>query len=461
MYTKTTPNLKLPQWGFNQHPDFVTDFNEAFQTIDKAYGEQGAVTEEMKENISTLTTAMKGVEDSVASMKEIVDALDPLDQNPVITGIKSDIATLQASMIDVHSSITTMTTQIQGLTDHVSIMDSDITTIKNQITDITGNITTIMSEITDIQNESATMKTTLSEHTQKLNTINSTIEEITTTITELHTLAEHANSTATRAETTANDALNKANVADDNAKAANQQSALAHQDAENAITIANEAKLIAKEALDNSGGGSEPSDLPERVSNLETAVSNIDTSIQTLSGDITTLTQTATNLENQLSDTDTELATTTAKTNSLETRVEALEQNNTPNEGINIETILFTNPKFSECITAGTGYTILNSQNVGSVEQNSYIIRTTQGNKIIKEHYSIWVSVTNQTTYVFNLNANLSPYFSRGKMTIALVTSTYSPTPWLGCIFNSRLSIQYMTTRPEAGKIYLIEFDLY
>lgn len=39
MYSLETPNLRLPQFQPNDHPDFLTDFNNAFEKLDKAVTE--------------------------------------------------------------------------------------------------------------------------------------------------------------------------------------------------------------------------------------------------------------------------------------------------------------------------------------------------------------------------------------------------------------------------------------
>lgn len=152
MYTKTTQNLKLPQWTFNDHPDFLTDINNAFEVIDTSYGEQGQVTAEMKENIQTLIVGMKTVEESLQEMQKVVDELGNLEDSPVITKIQQDISTLTENYNTLSTNVQANTTQLKSLSDHVNVIDSDINTLKNNISDINSNITTILGDITELQN---------------------------------------------------------------------------------------------------------------------------------------------------------------------------------------------------------------------------------------------------------------------------------------------------------------------
>lgn len=317
MYTKTTENIKLPQWGMKDHPDWLTDMNEAFQTIDKSYGEQGQVTEEMKENIKTLTTAMQGVEETVASMKEVIDALDPIEQNPTIININTNITKLNDEINTINGTISSHTSQLDELTSHVSVMDSDITTLKTNMTNVQEYITNITTQINSLESGMDEVKNKLQEHTTQLTTLNSTIENINTTLTGLQESVTHAQTTADQAVTDSANALQTATTANNSATTALNTAQLAHSDSENALHIANEAKNIAQEALDNSGSGSEPSDLPDRVTNLETDVSTIESGLTTINSNISTLTEKVelanTNSNNSLN-----------KTNELETKITSM-----------------------------------------------------------------------------------------------------------------------------------------
>lgn len=55
MFTGTeTNNLGLPQFTPNDHPDFLTDINDAFRKIDKAIGDCRNKNAELQELINAL-----------------------------------------------------------------------------------------------------------------------------------------------------------------------------------------------------------------------------------------------------------------------------------------------------------------------------------------------------------------------------------------------------------------------
>lgn len=63
MFTGTpTPVVKLPQFNPEDHPDFLTDFNQAFRNIDETIGE--LITE-----IGILETRIATLEQSVRLQK--------------------------------------------------------------------------------------------------------------------------------------------------------------------------------------------------------------------------------------------------------------------------------------------------------------------------------------------------------------------------------------------------------
>lgn len=63
MFTGTpTPVVELPQFNQEDHPDFLTDFNQAFRNIDEKIGE--LITE-----IGILETRIAALEQSVRLQK--------------------------------------------------------------------------------------------------------------------------------------------------------------------------------------------------------------------------------------------------------------------------------------------------------------------------------------------------------------------------------------------------------
>lgn len=73
MFTGTaTPNLGLPQWSPTDHPDFLTDINQAFKDIDKNAGDVGEEIKDVPKQISDLQALTQSLnEDSQQMVGEI------------------------------------------------------------------------------------------------------------------------------------------------------------------------------------------------------------------------------------------------------------------------------------------------------------------------------------------------------------------------------------------------------
>lgn len=59
MTSGTTENLNLPQYEMHDHPDFLTEINEAFRTIDSAITELQAEVALIKESVTSLGRSLK------------------------------------------------------------------------------------------------------------------------------------------------------------------------------------------------------------------------------------------------------------------------------------------------------------------------------------------------------------------------------------------------------------------
>lgn len=53
MTSRKTQNLELPQWELNDHPDFLTEMNEAYRKIDGAITSLQEEVEELNNRLST------------------------------------------------------------------------------------------------------------------------------------------------------------------------------------------------------------------------------------------------------------------------------------------------------------------------------------------------------------------------------------------------------------------------
>lgn len=107
MFSKETKNLGLPQWQPKDHPDFLTDMNEAFEKID------GGITE-AKEN-----------DDLVKATAEAVDTL-----NEKVASLETTVLGLptQTDIDAIDEKITSLETTVIGLPtqDDIDAIDESI-----------------------------------------------------------------------------------------------------------------------------------------------------------------------------------------------------------------------------------------------------------------------------------------------------------------------------------------------
>lgn len=72
MYSKSTENLKLPQWEATDHPAFLTDMNQAFDKIDKAVGPQGESLSELQNKVSLLSDLSTSQQEDIEQLRNDV-----------------------------------------------------------------------------------------------------------------------------------------------------------------------------------------------------------------------------------------------------------------------------------------------------------------------------------------------------------------------------------------------------
>lgn len=241
MYSKETPNLKLPQWQPLDHPDFLTDFNESFKKIDEL-GQVIPDNEKQQEQIDNLT---KQIVDLTEVIRELEEKIDDMSDVEVILQMKEDIDRLKAEVVALTEKNATQDTSIGEITAHLTIIDSDINTIKQRLDDykatIDSNTAAIgqnSQSITELENSLATLQTTVTNILTRISAVEqlanqnkNNISEINTTIASLQNSVSGAVSAAEQAGQDATSAVNMANIA--------------HSDAEEAVATANEAKATA------------------------------------------------------------------------------------------------------------------------------------------------------------------------------------------------------------------------
>lgn len=117
MFGKSTENLGLPQWQPKDHPDFLTDINNAFKDIDSAYGTTSTSLDLVKKQIEEITetnnshdTLLKKHTEEISNIKDSIQGIQGLDGiSETIEGIIETNTEQSESITQINDSITTLT----------------------------------------------------------------------------------------------------------------------------------------------------------------------------------------------------------------------------------------------------------------------------------------------------------------------------------------------------------------
>lgn len=114
MFGKSTENLGLPQWQPKDHPDFLTDINNAFKDIDSAYGTTSTSLDLVKKQIEEVTetnnshdTLLNEHTEEISNIKDSINGLDRISET-IETIIETNTEQSE-SITQINHSITTLT----------------------------------------------------------------------------------------------------------------------------------------------------------------------------------------------------------------------------------------------------------------------------------------------------------------------------------------------------------------
>lgn len=182
MYSKETDVLKLPQWQPKDHPDFLTDMNEAYRKIDKGYADNLYSHQQLEEQVSALSVDFVTVKEQVADLKEKVDKLVDLEDNPVFIELKervdkaeSDIIELQKKDVThddaievINNTLNSIERQLDTIEEHLENHDTEFQKHDEMIRDIKIDIAHLQDDIVDLRKHVAECETSVAEMETKV-----------------------------------------------------------------------------------------------------------------------------------------------------------------------------------------------------------------------------------------------------------------------------------------------------
>lgn len=128
-YTDKTVNYNLPQWVGTDHPDFLTDLNPAYETIDT----------ELNKNATNITAMSEDVKNVVEGIDKLTTEYDTI--NHQVADNTVDITNLQSNFGMAMSKIGENTGNIAAVQRTVNMHTEDITKLKGDVASITGGVT--------------------------------------------------------------------------------------------------------------------------------------------------------------------------------------------------------------------------------------------------------------------------------------------------------------------------------
>lgn len=176
MFSKETETMGLPQWQPKDHPDFLTDMNEAFSKIDNEFSKLDLATPEKIDEVAKETEQnSKDIDILKNRTEQQKDSIDQLADN---------VSTLADSSAEHTKDIADNAASISALESETNDNKLQITAVKGQITQLNDLIMQVSEDSqtkdSEQDTEISTLRDAINTNTETLLTQDSTIESIKT-----------------------------------------------------------------------------------------------------------------------------------------------------------------------------------------------------------------------------------------------------------------------------------------
>lgn len=353
-YTNKTEALELPQWVQKDHPDFLTDMNEAMRKIDTGYAKNAHDHSELKEQVDALAVDFVEVKTTVAELKEKVDNLVDLEDNPTFIALKTHVDTLQDTVEGIIQTDNRQDIDIQNLQTAISRIDLTIGTIENhldeldshfdihdkELADIKANVLHIQNDVDDLRTHVAHLEESVSHMETEVGHIKG--EQITQNdrLDALEAGKTEQNEKISAIETKVSEQDTKISTIEQTARDADVTAEAALEEAMNAVSTANGASAGTEVLTQGLAAMGERVDgIDERVGNNTTSIGNLNSMYETLDGRMDTLEQSDTKqnadigrVEGKVDKVESQLNAQAPTLESIDSRVTNLEVDNTSNK---------------------------------------------------------------------------------------------------------------------------------
>lgn len=141
--TNKTTNYELPQWVGTDKPSYLTDFNEAFETIDTAIHDVAEDSSQAISDVADLTDRVETAESTVSSLDTRVDTVESTVQSASTTATNA-----QQTATSALTTANTANGKADTNASNISSLSTAVGTINTTLAN-TPQYTTLFTENTD------------------------------------------------------------------------------------------------------------------------------------------------------------------------------------------------------------------------------------------------------------------------------------------------------------------------
>lgn len=199
MFNKQTKLLGLPQWEPKDHPDFLTDMNDAYSKIDNRFQKLDGLTaeafstlsqqvEENTANINILHDETEGLSKRVTAidnkleehdekLESVTDnvselvrqlALETQERQKEDSALKVELDSLEARVETNEDSIVTISEQVKLLQNEQELLQDDNANLHTELVNVQGDINDLRDGLSDQSNSIADLQAKDKELEEKI-----------------------------------------------------------------------------------------------------------------------------------------------------------------------------------------------------------------------------------------------------------------------------------------------------
>lgn len=463
MHSKTTPTLGLPIIEPKDHPDWLTDWNEAMKTLDGYAESREFITEPLFENVvktqAELVEDVKSIKakdiDQDTRMDGLQSSMDELehklnhehDRNDIqdgqITNLKSDLTTetMRAETAEANLQTNINAEANRALAAESMLQDNinaEVTRATAEETEINENINVITNLVAKNTGDIKTANENIALNTAGVRTEHETNDAQNARLTALEDAGNTTNEDITNLKAqvkTNHDDIQQLQL--DSQKYADMEDVVVVEQSVTGLTsrvtaVEEKAEQNHQDilALQAGGGGGDPSESIEsldtrltsaegKITDLQTTTTNTENSVNALAGRVTTAEQNITTLTGTTETLEADISTEETTRASEITRVEGLitaEENARTSEITRVEGLIQT-----EATKRAQDDTTIN----GRIDA----IETTESNRVLSAAHFYPLAKRHVGTNQYNYSYNIELYGYKNNSDVGFIFMPTSTSP--------------------------------